>query len=144
MFTFISPIGECVKTSNLRHFAVQHSLPYSHVRDLACGRFQCYKGWLSPKARRKRRKRFTTVLVNTVDGTRHTLGQTVSGFARAHNLCVNELYKLINGRKWMYRHWCLEKTLQLIEGAHCPVADEYFQRKAPMPHPKFSDAVVGL
>jgi len=144
MFTFISPNGDVVKSKNLRHFSAQHSLPYSHVRDLACGRFQCYRGWLSPKATRKRRKRFTTVLVNSKDGTRHTLGQTVSGFARAHNLCANELYKLINGRKWMYRHFCLEKTLQLVEGAHPPITVENFPKGDTKPHPVFRDATVGI
>jgi hypothetical protein len=114
MFKFYSPQGQLVKTSNLRDFAVQHSLPYSHVKDLNCGRFKRYKGWLSthPSAR-KYRKRFLTVLVNTRTGERSILGQAVTRFAKAHGLCLCELSKLINGHKMIYRGWCFESTLKL-------------------------------
>lgn len=117
MFKFYSPEGALVKTDNLRDFAVQHSLPYSHVKDLNCGRFKRYKGWLSthPSARRYR-KRFLTVLVNTQTGERCILGQAVTRFAKAHGLCLCELSKLVNGHKVIYRGWCLETTLKLAQG----------------------------
>jgi hypothetical protein len=125
MFKFYSPQGQLVKTSNLRDFAVQHSLPYSHVKDLNCGRFKRYKGWLSTHASaRKYRKRFLTALVNE-KGKRHILGQTVTGFAKSYGLCLSEVSKLVNGHKLMYRGWCLEKTLQLAQGH---VADAHFQK----------------
>ena len=116
MFKFISPQGQVVKTKSLRDFAVQHSLPYSHVKDLNCGIMKRYRGWLSthPSAR-KYRKRFLTVLVNTLTGERCILGQAVTRFAKAHGLCLSELSKLVNGHKFMYRHWCLESTLQLTQ-----------------------------
>ena len=124
MYQFINSQGQVVKTKTVKEFAQLAGLRESNARSLACGHLKRLKGWLSthPSAR-KYRKRWCSVLVNSKDGTRHTLGQTVSGFARAHNLCVGELYKLINGRKCMYRHWCLEKTLQL---AHSAVAGSIF------------------
>jgi hypothetical protein len=117
MFKFISPQGQVVKTKSLRDFAVQHSLPYSHVKDLNCGIMKRYRGWLSthPSAR-KYRKRFLTVLVNTLTGERCILGQAVTRFAKAHGLCLSELSKLVNGHKLCYKGWILESTLKLTQG----------------------------
>jgi hypothetical protein len=124
MYSWINNKGETIRTKTIKEFAQMAGLRESNARSLACGCIKRLKGWLSthPSAR-KYRKRWRTVLVNSKDGTRQNIGQTVSGFARAHNLCKNELYKLINGRKFMYRHWCLETTLQL---AHSKIADAHF------------------
>jgi hypothetical protein len=51
------------------------------------------------------------VLVNTQTGERSIIGQTVKAFAQEHHLCLNELSKLVNGRKLRYRNWVLERTL---------------------------------
>jgi hypothetical protein len=40
----------------------------------------------------------------------------VKHFSRQHGLCFNELSKLINGHKIVYRGWYLEKTLELANG----------------------------
>jgi len=116
IYKFYSPEGKLAKTKSLLHFAVQHSLPYSHVKDLNCGIMKRYRGWLSThKSARKYKKRFLTVLVNTRTGERCILGQAVTRFAKAHGLCLSELSKLINGRKICYRGWCLESTLKLTQ-----------------------------
>ena len=55
-----------------------------------------------------------TVLVNTKTGVRTILGQTISGFAKAHGLCKNTLCQLINGYRVIYRDWTLETTLMAL------------------------------
>jgi len=90
----------------------------SHARDLACGYFKRFHGYCSThKKARKERERFLTVLVNPKLSKREILGQTVKGFAERHHLCVNELHKLVLGRKIAYRGWMLERTLLLAQGA---------------------------
>ena len=144
-YKFYSPDGQLVKTANLRDFAEKHSLPYSHVKDLNCGRFKRYRGWLSTHASaRKYRKRFLTMLVNTRTGERCILGQAVTRFAKAHSLSSKNVYGLLNGKRLAYKSWCLERTLELIGEAPSQKPDENFQNKGTKPHPKFPDAVVGL
>jgi len=57
-----------------------------------------------------------TTLVNTQTGERAIAGQTVKGFAGRHDLCLNELSKLVNGRS--YRHWVLERSLLAAAQGH--------------------------
>jgi hypothetical protein len=121
MYQWINSFGEKLCTHTIKEFAQLSGLRESNARSLACGYYNTFKGWLSPKAGRKRRKRFLSVLVNPREGKRQILGPTITGFARSHGLCESEVYKLINCRgKIMYRGWCLEATHQL---AHCSVAD---------------------
>ena len=64
-----------------------------------------------------------TVLFNAKTGEKSIIGQTVSNFAKAHGLCKNELYKLVNGRKPIYRNWMLQKT---HDAAFSQIADADF------------------
>jgi hypothetical protein len=124
MYSWISPTGEKIRTRTVKEFATKYNFPESHARDLACGYMKRYRKWCSGHKRAaKARKRFTTVLVNFRLGKREILGQTVTAFAAKHQLCKNELYKLINGRKIMYRGWMLERTHNLAQGT---VADSNF------------------
>jgi hypothetical protein len=38
-----------------------------------------------------------------------------TAFAEAHGLCLNELTKLVNKRKLLYRGWVLEETLRAAD-----------------------------
>jgi hypothetical protein len=117
MYRFINPKGEVIKTKTVKEFALQYGFAPSHARDLACGYLKKLNGWCSthPKAK-KQRERFLTVLVNPRQGKREILGRSIAHFARDHGLCMNELWKLINGRKICYRGWMLEITHQLAQG----------------------------
>lgn len=142
-YKFYSPQGQLVKTKSLRDFAVQHSLPYSHVKDLNCGRMKRYRGWLSThKSARKYRKRFLTVLVNTQTSERCIVGQAVTRFAKAHGLSNKNLYGLLNGKRLAYKNWCLQQTLALLEEAPSVKPDTSFQNQGTKPHPTFRDAVL--
>ena len=113
MYSFISPQNEVIKTKTIRAFSDQYGLHYGNARSLACGLRHTIRGWCSThKNARLKRRRFQTVLVNMRTGEREILGQTVKGFAKAHGLCMNELSKLVNRRKVVYRHWVLESTLK--------------------------------
>jgi hypothetical protein len=118
MHTFIAPTGEKIKTKTIKEFAQKAGMHESHARDLACGFYKRFHGYCSTHRKaRKERARFLTVLVNPKLGKREILGQTVKGFAEKHHLCVNELHKLILGRKIVYRGWMLERTQLLAQGA---------------------------
>src|SRR4051794_7902706 len=116
MYKFISPTGEVVRTKTVKEFSQQTGITYSHARDLACGYNARVGGWCSmaPRAK-KHRKRFLTVLIHPRQGKREMVGQSVSNFAKKHSLCVNELYKLVNGRKICYRGWMLETSYELAQ-----------------------------
>lgn len=60
------------------------------------------------------------VLVNTLCGKRTILGRSVKSFAKEHGLSLNGFSKLVNGRRILYRGWCLEKSMDLIT-ANLPV-----------------------
>jgi len=116
MFSFIGPTGEKIKTENIKKFAEQAGMHESHARDLACGYFKRFKGYCSTHRRAtKERERFLTVLVNPKEGKRDIIGQSVTSFARKHGLCANEVYKLLLGRKILYRGWMLEQTHKLTQ-----------------------------
>ena len=106
-----------INTRTVKEFAEQYGFEHSYARNLACGWTMVAKGWCStaPKAR-KRRARFLTRLCNLKTGEEGVLGATITGFARAHDLCVSELNKLICGRQLFYRNWVKSKTLNLAEG----------------------------
>jgi hypothetical protein len=117
MYSFISPNNEVIKTNTVKAFAKQYGFNYSSARNLACGHQKTMLGWCSTNKRAKRvRTRFQTVLVNTKTGERKILGQSLTQFARDNHLCMNELWKLLNGRKIMYRGWTLEKSVMAAAG----------------------------
>jgi hypothetical protein len=118
MYSWINSEGQTIVTKTVKEFAQLAGLRESNARSLACGYYNSFKGWLSPKASRKRRSRFLKVLVNPREGKREILGPTITAFSRAHGLCESEVYKLINcPGKLMYRGWCLESTHQLAHSA---------------------------
>jgi hypothetical protein len=118
LYSFISPQGTVVKTNSIQEFATTYGFRPSHARSLACGYHATAKGWCTTKpSGRKRRKRFLTPLINVKNGTREVLGESVTGFARRHNLCKNEVYRLINGRSICYRGWMIENSYQLAQTA---------------------------
>lgn len=55
------------------------------------------------------------MLVNTRTGKRAILGASIVKFADEHGLCMNEVWKLLNGRKIVYRDWMLVKSLELAQ-----------------------------
>jgi hypothetical protein len=117
MHRFISPTGEIIKTRSIKEFAEKYDFSPSMARSLACGYRSRLKGFCSTSPRaKKERMRFMTVLINTQTGERSILGPSVKKFATDHGLCFNELSKLVNGHKLMYRGWVLEKTLNLANG----------------------------
>ena len=115
MYSFISPEGTTIKTKTIKEFADRFNLRYSNAKTLACGYRTRLQGFCSTHPRAKEaRKRFMLVLVNTKTGVRSILGQTISGFAKAHSLCKNTLCQLINGHRVIYRDWMLENTLMAL------------------------------
>ena len=122
MPSFISPTGQIITTKTNKEFAQTYGFRESNVRSLACGWYRRFKGWCSmhPRAK-KERERFMTVLVNTKTGIRSILGQTISGFAKAHSLSKQALCQLMNGHRVIYRHWMLENTLMAL--GQTPAAD---------------------
>ena len=111
MYTFISPTGETIKTKTVKEFADMAGMRQSNARSLACGYMTRFKGYCSSHIRAgKAKARFLTVLVNPKQGKREIVGQTVKAFAEWHRLCANEVYKIILGRRLIYRGWMLEQT----------------------------------
>ena len=124
VYSFISPQNEIVQIGSANEFAELTGCGASMSQKMMSGTRSRYKGWCSTHKRaRKHLARFTTILVNTQNGDRKQLGMSVKAFARDHGLCFNELSKLVNGRKAIYRHWALEKTLQNLDQN---LADEHF------------------
>lgn len=68
----------------------------------------------------KKRKRWTTLLINTRTGQRERLGHSIKSFAERHDVCGNDICKLLNGHKIAVKGWVLEKTWKLTHG---PIAD---------------------
>jgi len=116
MHSFISPTGEVVKTKTLREFTTLSGMKMNCARSLSCGRRSRNHGWFSthPKTRRQR-DRFFTVLVNTVTGEKMTVGDSIKSRAKEHGLGHNALVQLVNGHRFIFRHWMLEKTLKIVD-----------------------------
>ena len=116
MFSFISPQNQLVKTKTLKEFTTLSGMKMNCARSLSCGRRSRNHGWLSThrKARRQR-DRFFTVLVNTVTGESMMVGDSIKARAKEHGLAHNALVQLVNGHRFIYRHWVLDKTLQIVD-----------------------------
>lgn len=116
MYRWISSKGEIVKTKTVKEFAERFKFPPSMARSLAAGVRSRLRGWCSGSSKprvKKARNRFLTKLVNTRTGESAILGASITGFARQHDLCDNEVWKLVNGRKIAYRGWMLQKSFDL-------------------------------
>jgi FAD synthase len=113
MYKWISPTGEVVKTKTIEEFSEKYHIRKSNAKSLVTGKRYRHKGFCSysPKAKQAR-GRFTMTLVHTKTGERKILGQSIRAFAREHHLCANELGKLINKHRIIYRGWVLESTLK--------------------------------
>ena len=117
MAEFLNPNGNKVKTDNLSQFCRENGLKYDSMLKLHLGyKFTNY-GWqsLHPKARR-RRKRPAIVNINTME--RYEVKNLKETAARL-NLDVCNLSTFLQGRKPMYKHFVLEKCLNLINN-YCP------------------------
>ena len=56
-----------------------------------------------------------TKLIHLPTGNECILGQSISAFAKKHGLCMNELWKLINGyHKISCRGWVTEVTRDMF------------------------------
>ena len=149
MYSWLNAQGQTIKTKTIAEFVQLTGFRPSNAKSLACAHYLSLNGWVSGHRRAARkRKRWSTVLINTKTNERCVLGPSVTAFARAHNVCKGDLYKLINHRKLCAKGWILESTLKLTQGA---VADECFGKKpvclpikGTKPHPRFRDATVGI
>jgi hypothetical protein len=112
-YTILSPDGKPTR-GTIPELEAITGFRGSNLRSLVAGCFDTFLGWCSmhPKAQ-SQRKRFMTTLIHA-SGQREVIGQAVTGFARRHGLCANEVYQLILGRnKLCYRGWMLEATYRL-------------------------------
>lgn len=122
-YKWISPQGEIVTTKTIAEWARTNSVRYSNAKSLACGSRQTVRGWLSPKAPKKRRKRFMTVLRNVRTGESAIVGKSIRSFATAHGVCHNDLCAVVAGKKIAAKGWILERSAEL---ALTNTAEVYF------------------
>ena len=112
-YKFIHQTGAIVETRTIAEFSRLTGMRYSNAKSLACGHYQTLHGWLSPNAPKKRRKRFTTVLRNIRTNERAIVGKSITSFAAHHDVCMNDVWKVVNGEKLAAKGWVLEKSLEL-------------------------------
>lgn len=101
-----------VKTANLAQFCRENSLRYDSMLKLHLGYKLTNHGWesLHPRAK-KRRKRPAIVDMNTMERFEvKNLKET----AERLSLNVSNLSTFLQGRKPVYKHFILEKCLNLI------------------------------
>ena len=112
MFKVFSPAGELITTKSVKEFADRFQFNPSSARALKNGKRARIRGWCSTHRKAKRhRERFLTKLVNLRTGEECILGQSIRAFAKNHDLCMNELWKLVNGYgKIAYRGWVTQAT----------------------------------
>ena len=56
-----------------------------------------------------------TRLVNTRSGECEILGRSITSFSRKHNVCANDIWKLLKGHKINVKGWMLSKTVELTQ-----------------------------
>ena len=123
---WISPQGEIIQTKDLDEFCRISKLSRNTALRLGSGYRARMNGWCSTSRKAKAlRDRFMTKLVNVKTGETCILGQSGRAFSERHSLCFNELMKLINGHRFIYRHWTLEKTLKLASGSTALTAADF-------------------
>lgn len=118
MYSWTHSKGTVLRTKTIAEFSRQTGMRYSNAKSLACGCYQTFKGWLSPKAPRKRRKRFQTVLVNILTKERVIVGANLTALAQKLGVSMNELWKVVNSYEGTLgiKGWTLESTLRLAHG----------------------------
>ena len=118
MYQWTNSLGETIKTKTIADFARMTGIRYSNAKSLACGLHQTLRGWLSPKAPRKRRERFNTVLRNIRTGESVIVGAAITSLAKRIGACENDLWKVVNGYdgKLAIKGWALERSLKLASG----------------------------
>lgn len=114
-YKFIHSSGAIVETRTIAEFSRLTGMRYSNAKSLACGHYQTLQGWLSPKASKVRKKRFTTVLHNLRTHERALVGKSLTSFATHHDVCMNDIWKIVNGEKLAAKGWVLEKSLELAQ-----------------------------
>lgn len=129
MFTVISPTGESVSAKSVKEFAKQYNFPRASAQALFRGQRSRIHGWCSTHQNAKRhRLRFLMKLCHLPTGRECILGQSITGFAKKHDLCMNEVWKLVNGYdgKFVCRGWVTEATRDAL------LADKHFQNNSTM------------
>jgi hypothetical protein len=112
---WVNSQGETIQAT-IKDFSAMTNIRASNCRTLACGLRHTLHGWLSPNAPKARRKRFTTVLRNIRTNERAIVGKSLTSFAERHNVCANDLWKVVNGRKLAAKGWVLESSVKLAHG----------------------------
>jgi hypothetical protein len=119
MFTLISPTGEFITTKSVIEFSEKFNFSRASAQALARDRRSRIRGWCSTHRKATRhRLRFMTKLFHLPTGQECILGQSISAFAKKHGLCMNELWKLVNGHKIAYRGWITKATRDVFLAAH--------------------------
>ena len=118
MYVWTNSQGQTVKTKTIADFARMTGIHYSNAKSLACGIQQTLRGWLSPKAPKKRRERFKTVLRNIRTGERVIVGAAITSLAKRIGVCENDLWKVVNGYdgKLAIKGWTLERSWESAFG----------------------------
>ena len=112
MYQWTNSHGQTIKTETIADFSRMTGIRYSNAKSLACGLHHTLHGWLSPKAPKKRRQRFNTVLKNIWTHEDTIVGKSVTSFARAHGLSTANLHRVLLGKKLCYKGWCLGNTVK--------------------------------
>jgi len=97
MYVWTNSQNQTVKTETIADFSRMTGIRYSNAKSLACGLHQTLHGWLSPKAPKKRRQRFNTVLRNIRNNERVIVGASLTSLAKRIGVCENDLWKVVNG-----------------------------------------------
>ena len=118
MYVWTNSQNQTIKTKTIADFARMTGIHYSNAKSLACGIQQTLRGWLSPKAPKKRRERFKTVLRNIRTGERVIVGAAITSLAKRIGVCENDLWKVVNGYdgKLAIKGWTLERSWESAFG----------------------------
>ncbi len=115
-YTFLSPTGQKVRatTSELSEMTGMRA---SNIRSLACGHYQTLHGWLSPKAPKKRKERFTKALHNIETKERVIVSASLTALSKRIGVGMNDLWKVVNGYdgKLAIKGWVLESSYELAQ-----------------------------
>jgi hypothetical protein len=118
MYQWTNSQGETIKTKTIADFSRITGIRYSNAKSLACGLRHTQRGWLSPKAPKKRRRRFNTALRNIYTNERVIVGASLTSLAKRIGVCDNDLWKVVRGYggKLAIKGWALERSLQSASG----------------------------
>ena len=118
MYQWKNSQGEKIKTKTIADFARITGIRYSNAKSLACGLHHTLRGWLSPKAPKKRRQRFNTALRNIYTNEQVIVGASLTTLAKRIGVCHNDLWKVVRGfdGKLAIKGWALERSCKLARG----------------------------